>query len=137
MRVALLSLLELASDSPLPRAFLRVGGLSVARQQLSIAHALDCERIICLAPAVTPDILALQHLAERRGSQFHVIAGARLRLIPPAVIAGLRIDLSQRGQLEWVGPASAQRRIGGDCGNVGSPFHAGVFTMIGETINPG
>ena len=77
MRVALLSLLELASDSPLPRAFLRVGGLSLARQQLSIAHALDCERIVCLAPAVTPDILALQHLAERRGSQFHVIAGAR------------------------------------------------------------
>ena len=80
MRVALLSLLELASDSPLPRAFLRVGGLSVARQQLSIAHALDCERIICLAPAVSSDILALQHLAERRGNQFHVVAGPRALL---------------------------------------------------------
>ena len=77
LRVALLSFLEPAADSPIPRALLRVGGLTVARQQLSIALALDCERIICLAPALTSDIVALQHIAERRRAQFHVVAGAR------------------------------------------------------------
>ena len=77
LRVALLSLIEPASDSPVPRAFLRVGGLTVARQQLAIALALDCERIVCLAPALTPDILQLQHLAEARGAQFNVIPGPR------------------------------------------------------------
>lgn len=61
----------------MPRAFLRVGGLTVARQQLGIALALNCERIVCLAPTLTPDILELQHVAEARGAQFNVIAGPR------------------------------------------------------------
>ena len=77
LRVALLSLLELAAEGQIPRAFLRVGGLTVARQQLGIALALDCERIVCLAPTITPDIVQLQHLAEARGAQFHVISGPR------------------------------------------------------------
>ena len=80
LRVALLSLLELAAEGQIPRAFLRVGGLTVARQQLGIALALNCERIVCLAPSVTPDIVQLQHLAEARGAQFHVISGARALL---------------------------------------------------------
>lgn len=49
----------------------------MARQQLGIALALGCERIVCIAPALTPDILQLQHLAEARGAQFNLIAGAR------------------------------------------------------------
>ena len=49
----------------------------MARQQLGIALALDCERIVCLAPSFTPDMLDLQHLAEARGAQFHVISGPR------------------------------------------------------------
>ena len=73
----MLSLVEPSSEGQLPRAFLRVGGLTVARQQLGIALALDCERIICIAPALTPDILQLQHIAEARGAQFNVIAGPR------------------------------------------------------------
>ena len=68
---------EPAADSEVPRAFLRVGGLTVARQQLAIALALDCERIVCFASVLTPDLVQLQHLAEARGAQFHVIAGAR------------------------------------------------------------
>jgi hypothetical protein len=77
LRVALLSLIEPSAEGQVPRAFLRVGGLTVARQQLGIALALECERIVCLAPSLTPDILQLQHLAEARGAQFNVIAGPR------------------------------------------------------------
>lgn len=49
----------------------------MARQQLGIALAVECERVICLAPALSADIIALQHVAEARGVQFHVVAGAR------------------------------------------------------------
>lgn len=71
-------MLEIAAESGgLPRAFLRIGGSTVAGQQLGVALALGCERIVCLAPALTPDIVALQHQAERSGAQFHVIAGPR------------------------------------------------------------
>ncbi len=59
------------------RAFLRVGGLSVARQQLALALTLECERIICIAPVLTPELVALQHIAERAGAQFNVVRGAR------------------------------------------------------------
>lgn len=71
-------MLEVASDAGnTPRAFLRVGGLTVARQQLAIALAMQCERVICIAPALTRDMVELQHLAEGQGAQFHVIPGAR------------------------------------------------------------
>ena len=52
----------------------------MARQQLGIALALNCERIVCLAPTLTSDILELQHVAEARGAQFNVIAGPRALL---------------------------------------------------------
>ena len=66
-----------ADDGHLPRAFLRVGGLSVARQQVALTLILGCERIICVAPALTPELVALQHIAEAAGAQFHVVRGAR------------------------------------------------------------
>ncbi len=58
-----------------PRAFLRVGGATVARHQLALALAMACERVICLARAISPELIALQHEAERAGVKFHVIAG--------------------------------------------------------------
>lgn len=71
-------MLEPAAESGLgARAFLRIGGLTVARQQLALALALQCDRIVCIAPALTNPIVELQHLAERAGVQFHVIPGAR------------------------------------------------------------
>lgn len=71
-------MLEPAVESGLgARAFLRIGGLTVARQQLALALALQCERIVCIAPALTNPIVELQHLAERAGAHFHVIPGAR------------------------------------------------------------
>ncbi|HEX4847621.1 MAG TPA: hypothetical protein VFV30_05720 [Novosphingobium sp.] len=61
----------------MPRAFLRVGGVTVARQQLALALELKCERIICFAAALSGEVLELQHLAEAAGASFHVIGQAR------------------------------------------------------------
>lgn len=70
-------MLEIAEASGgLPRAFVRIGGGTVAGQQLAIALALGCERVVCIAPALTPDIVALQHRAEKAGAQFNVVPGA-------------------------------------------------------------
>lgn len=60
-----------------PRAFLRIGGLTVARQQLALALELKCERIICIAPRLTAELVELQHLAEAAKAQFHVVANSR------------------------------------------------------------
>lgn len=71
-------MLELAAPgSNQRRAFLRVGGQSVAQQQLAAALQLGCERIVCIAAGLAPELIALQHIAEGKGLQFHVIAGAR------------------------------------------------------------
>lgn len=60
-----------------PRAFLRIGGMTVARQQLSLALALNCERVVCIAQGLSPELIELQHAAEAAGAQFHVIPGPR------------------------------------------------------------
>lgn len=49
----------------------------MARHQLGLALAMDCQRIICLAREIVPDLIALQHEAERAGARFHIISGAR------------------------------------------------------------
>lgn len=59
------------------RAFLRIGGTSVARQQLGLALALGCERVVCIAHGLGPELVDLQHSAEKAGAQFHVIPGLR------------------------------------------------------------
>lgn len=58
-----------------PRGALRVGGVSVALEQLVLVLSLGCERIFCLASRMTPEIAALQHEAERAGARFQLIAG--------------------------------------------------------------
>jgi hypothetical protein len=60
-----------------PRGALRVGGVSVALEQLALAVTLGCERIFCLAGRMTPEIAALQHEAERAGARFQLIPGPR------------------------------------------------------------
>jgi hypothetical protein len=62
---------------PTPRAFLRVGGATLARHQLGIALALECQRVVCVAREVTQPLIALQHEAERVGVRLHVIPGPR------------------------------------------------------------
>ena len=68
------------SPSPVasgPRAFLRVGGMSVARHQLGLVLALGCERIICIASTLDAELVTMQHVAEKAGVQFHVVPGVR------------------------------------------------------------
>ncbi|QEA16754.1 hypothetical protein [Novosphingobium ginsenosidimutans] len=60
-----------------PRGALRVGGVSVALEQLVLVLAMRCERIFCLAGRMTPEIAALQHEAERAGARFQLIPGPR------------------------------------------------------------
>lgn len=62
---------------PQPRAFLRVGGITLGRHQLGAALAMDCQRVICIAREVGPDLIALQHDAEAAGIRFHVVSGSR------------------------------------------------------------
>jgi len=61
----------------LSRAFLRVGGATLAQHQLGLALALDCQRIICLARGTSPEMIALQRMAEDAGLQFYIAPGAR------------------------------------------------------------
>lgn len=78
MRVALLSMMEPASaGADVPRAYLRLGGATLAHHQLALALAAGCERVACLARALDPELAALQHEAERAGARFHMISGGR------------------------------------------------------------
>jgi hypothetical protein len=72
-----LTMLEPAADGTQSRAFLRIGGMTVVRQQLALVLALKCERVVCIAHGLSPELIELQHVAEAAGVQFHVIAGAR------------------------------------------------------------
>ncbi|MCZ8170326.1 MAG: hypothetical protein O9272_01155 [Brevundimonas sp.] len=74
LRVALISMLEHGGS---PRGALRVGGVSVAEEQLAVALSLGCERVFCLASGMSPSVLALQHAAERAGARFQAIPGPR------------------------------------------------------------
>ncbi len=58
----------------LPRAFLKIGSGTVARHQFALARAFDCQRVICLAQAMTPDLVGLQHDVEAAGARFHCIS---------------------------------------------------------------
>ncbi len=101
-----------AEGSANPRAFLHVGGLTLARQQLGLVLALGCERVACVARDLTPEMLALQHVAEKAGAQFHVITGPRalsgLVTATDEVIAlseGLLVEPREAMRLLDTGPA--------------------------------
>lgn len=53
-----------------------MGGVTLVRHQLALALAAGSRRILCLARGIGPELIELQHEAERAGASFHVIAGA-------------------------------------------------------------
>lgn len=71
-------------DAALPqrRGFIRVGGRPIVQHQLDLALSIGCERVIAIARSLDADVLALQHLAEGSGKQFHVVHS-------PAQLSGL------------------------------------------------
>lgn len=64
------------AGQPTPRAYLRVGGATLARHQLGLALALECQRIVCIAKEVSPDLIALQHEAEDVDVRLLVVSSA-------------------------------------------------------------
>jgi hypothetical protein len=42
-----------------PRAFLRIGPASLARHQLSLALAMECQKVVCLARDLAPELVRL------------------------------------------------------------------------------
>lgn len=76
MLVALLSTLELAGDgASCARGFLHVGGRTVIERQAALALALGCERVICIAEGLPPELVSLQHQVEHAGARFHAVRG--------------------------------------------------------------
>lgn len=59
---------------PLRRGFIRVGGKPIVQHQLNTVLAFGCDRIVCLAKSLDPEVIALQHAAEAEGKLFHSIS---------------------------------------------------------------
>ncbi|RZA15341.1 MAG: hypothetical protein EOP02_24900 [Proteobacteria bacterium] len=57
--------------------FVLVGGRTIAEHQLDVALDFGCERIVCLVTAIDPQLLGLQHRAERAGRSFHTVTAPR------------------------------------------------------------
>ncbi|WP_423142487.1 hypothetical protein ACOYW6_03805 [Parablastomonas sp. CN1-191] len=77
MRIAVLTMLDVAGPAdPAPRATLGIAGASVARQQVALALALGCERILVLAAPGLPGIDALEQAAVRGGAKLSPVSGA-------------------------------------------------------------
>lgn len=104
------------------RAFLAIGGSAIARHQLRLALTLECERIICLARALGPELIAIQHEAEREGAQFQVITDPRQ--LPGLVSA--RDDLLVLADGLLAAPAAARDLLTGPCVVLVQPVDAGV-----------
>lgn len=84
MRIAVLTMLDVAGPAdPAPRATLGIAGASVARQQVALALALGCERILVLAAPGLPGIDALEQAAVRGGAKLSLVSGAH------GVVAGV------------------------------------------------
>ena len=81
------------------RAHLRVGGVSLARHQLGVVLALGCQRIICIATSLDPELVALQHVAEDGGASFHCISAPMALL--GLVSAGDELIALGEGLLAW------------------------------------
>jgi len=66
-----------ARGESVPRAYLHIGGMTLARHQLRLALVMECQRVVCIAREVVPELIELQHVAEAAGAQFHIVSGAR------------------------------------------------------------
>ncbi|WP_205525186.1 hypothetical protein [Novosphingobium sp. THN1] len=91
MRVAVLSLIETshpAQAAGVPatvpaglRGYLPIGGRSLLRHQIGLALSLGAKRVVVMAEGISGELVALQHVVEAGGAQFHVVATARA-LVP-------------------------------------------------------
>lgn len=97
-------MIEPAGTGPAaPRGFLRVGGASVARHQLSLVLTAGCERIVIMAREFGSDLAELQREAERAGAGFHVLTGPRA--LSPLITAADEVLVIADGLLPTTGDA--------------------------------
>lgn len=96
--------------------------MSVARRQIALAQAMECQRVLCIARGLGPGILALQHAAEAEGLRFQVITGAHQ--VVTAITAMDELVVIADGLL--VDPAEAMGLIGRGPGVVVQPVDAGL-----------
>ncbi len=74
MRIGLIAALRRSDEGPL-RAGLPLAGTSVLARQAALLQALGAERVLCLAETSEPAVLAVQHVLEGAGVQFHALRG--------------------------------------------------------------
>lgn len=117
MRVALISTVQTVTDgddsdleSRVYRcAFAYIAGQTVAERQVRLALSVGCERIACITDTIPPEVVALQHIAERNGAKFHVVRRAR-------DLAGLIVatdDVLAIADGLFAEPALAERLVAG------------------------
>ena len=104
------------------RAELRVGGVTVAAQQLALALALECERVVCLTRAGAVPMAALQQASETGGARFHAIAEPRALL--GLVTAADDVVLFADGL--FAAPELARAALGGGQAVLVQPIEAGL-----------
>jgi hypothetical protein len=123
LRIALLAMNDSADGDNVPvMGALDVAGASLARHQLTLVQALDCQRVICLAARLSPEVVALQHAAESQGMQFHAVRDARG--LPALVSASDEVFALAEGLL--LDPASAAGLLGGGEAVLVVPADSGV-----------
>jgi hypothetical protein len=123
MRIVIISLQATADDAPdAALGGLTLGGRSIAERQLDFALALGAERVVCIADALDPRVLALQHRTEAAGAQFNLIAGARWLL--GLVHANDEVVAIADGLL--LAPDEAQKALAGGPGVLVLPVEAGL-----------
>lgn len=78
MRIALLTMIEPAgAGDGERRAFLRIGGQTIARHQVALALKLECQRIICVGAGIGGRTTELQKMAEESGARLEVVANVQ------------------------------------------------------------
>lgn len=74
MRIGLIAALRRSDEGAL-RAALPVAGRSVMAWQAALLRSLGAERVLCLVDTPGDEVLALQHVLESQGVQFHALKG--------------------------------------------------------------
>ncbi len=95
MRIALIATDDAGFDPARDPAVL--GGRALSLHQLEFALGQGCEKILCLGHGASPEAIALRHGAERAGTQFQVLRGARD--LPAAVRGDDQLLVFARGLL--------------------------------------
>jgi len=105
-----------------PRALVRVGGSTLAQHQLGVARALKCQRVVCFARGTSPDLIALQHDAERAGMKFRILRDAHA--LSAIVTARDELLIISEGLL--VDAESAAEAVNGKLGVLVQPAQGAV-----------